>query len=105
MADLPILAFADLPAWEAWLAEHGDSSDGIWMKLGKARAPAPTVGKKEAIEGALSFGWIDGRIGRFDDHYFLTRFTRRAARSKWSVINRETAERLIAAGRMRPPGM
>jgi uncharacterized protein YdeI (YjbR/CyaY-like superfamily) len=35
---------------------------------------------------------------------FLQRYTPRRSRSKWSPINREKAERLIADGRMRPAG-
>jgi uncharacterized protein YdeI (YjbR/CyaY-like superfamily) len=35
----------------------------------------------------------------------LQRFTRRSAKSIWSKINRDRAEALIAAGRMRPSGM
>jgi len=33
------------------------------------------------------------------------RFTPRSSRSRWSRINRDKAEQLIAAGRMRPPGL
>ena len=35
----------------------------------------------------------------------LQRFTQRRPRSRWSKINRDTAERLIAEGRMRPAGL
>jgi uncharacterized protein YdeI (YjbR/CyaY-like superfamily) len=53
----------------------------------------------------LAHGWIDGQIGALDAHWFLTRFTPRTARSKWSKINRTTAERLIRERRMRPAGL
>ena len=35
----------------------------------------------------------------------MQRFTPRGARSKWSQINRDTAEALMKAGRMRPAGV
>jgi uncharacterized protein YdeI (YjbR/CyaY-like superfamily) len=106
MADeLPIIEFADLAEWERWLAANGGTCDGIWLKFAKVGAAKPTITKKEAIDGALCQGWIDGQIAKYDDHYFLTRFTPRRARSKWSMINRERAEQLIQEDRMRPAGL
>jgi uncharacterized protein YdeI (YjbR/CyaY-like superfamily) len=102
--ELPVLAFDDLAAWEAWLNEQASSSDGLWMKLGKAGAPRSTIGKAQAIEGALCHGWIDGQLAKFDEHYFLVRFTPRRRGSRWSAANRETAQRLIDAGRMSSAG-
>ena len=57
------------------------------------------------LESALCFGWIDGRREALDERYFLQRLTPRRRRSRWSRINRDTAERLIAEGRMRPAGL
>lgn len=102
--ELPVLAFDDLAAWEAWLKKEAASSDGLWMKLGKAGAPRSTIGKAQAIEGALCHGWIDGQLAKFDEHYFLVRFTPRRRGSRWSAANRETAQRLIDAGRMSSAG-
>jgi uncharacterized protein YdeI (YjbR/CyaY-like superfamily) len=62
------------------------------------------VSKADAIEAALAHGWIDGQLDRWDEHRWLVRFTPRGPRSKWSQINRATAERLIAEGRMQPAG-
>jgi uncharacterized protein YdeI (YjbR/CyaY-like superfamily) len=103
--DLPIQAFADLAAWERWLREHGRSCAGTWLKFSKAGAPMPTLVKRDAIEGALCHGWIDGQLKAFDEHYFLTRFTPRRPGSAWSRINRETAQRLLDEGRMSPIGL
>lgn len=74
------------------------------MKLAKAGATNPTVTKAQAIEGALCHGWIDGQLGKLDDEHFLVRFTPRRPRSRWSAVNRKTAERLIEAGRMAEAG-
>ncbi len=102
--ELPVLTFADLAQWEAWLTKHGASADGLWMKFGKTGAPRPTISKAQAIEGALCHGWIDGQLAKFDEHYFLVRFTPRRRGSRWSAANRETAQRLIKAGRMSSAG-
>ncbi len=103
--DLPIIEHPDRAAWERWLAANHASAAGAWLKLAKKGSPRATVTQAQAIDEAVCFGWIDGQIGRFDEHFFLQRFTPRRARSKWSRINRERAQRLIAEGRMQPAGL
>jgi uncharacterized protein YdeI (YjbR/CyaY-like superfamily) len=102
---LPIMDFADRAAWERWLAAHGETSAGIWLRLARKSAGVATVARDEAIEAALAHGWIDGQLDRFDADFWLVRFTPRGARSKWSERNRATAERLVAEGRMAPAGL
>jgi uncharacterized protein YdeI (YjbR/CyaY-like superfamily) len=101
----PVLFFATQGELEAWIDEHGEQSDGIWLKFAKKDSGIESVVYAEAVEIALSHGWIDGQAKRLDEHHYLQRFTPRRARSKWSKINREKAERLIAEGRMRPAGL
>jgi len=103
--DLPILEFEDQAAWERWLAANHDSSKGVRLKFAKNGSGGVTVTHAQALETALCYGWIDGQAGRFDDRYWLVRFTPRGPRSRWSQINRENAERLIAEGRMKPAGL
>jgi len=102
--DRPVLAFADLAAWEAWLADQPRDTTGLWLKLAKAGNTDSMLTKAQAIDGALCHGWIDGQIDKFDDAWFLTRFTPRTAKSKWSEKNRRRAEELVAAGRMSAAG-
>lgn len=106
MADeLPIVHFADAAAMEAWLEGDGGASQGVWLKIAKKGAEEPSVTYEEAVELALCFGWIDSQIRRFDDQHYVQRFTPRRPRGRWSKINREKAEALIEAGRMRPAGL
>jgi uncharacterized protein YdeI (YjbR/CyaY-like superfamily) len=65
---------------------------------------AETVNYAEALEVALVYGWIDGQKRGYSETFWLQRFTPRGLRSKWSQINRDKAEALIKAGRMRPAG-
>jgi uncharacterized protein YdeI (YjbR/CyaY-like superfamily) len=103
--DLPQLPFPSDADWEAWLESHHADSDGVWIKMAKKRSGIPSVAYPEVLDTALCFGWIDGRREALDDSYFLQRFTPRRARSRWSQINRDKAEALTAAGRMRPAGL
>ncbi|HXR60100.1 MAG TPA: YdeI/OmpD-associated family protein [Solirubrobacterales bacterium] len=103
--ELPIHLFADPEELEAWLEENHASSDGVWLKIAKKGAAEPSVTYAEALELALCFGWIDSQKRGFDDQHFLQRFTPRRPRGRWSRINREKAEALIALGKMRPAGL
>jgi uncharacterized protein YdeI (YjbR/CyaY-like superfamily) len=102
--ELPVHLFADSAALEAWLEENEDA-DGVWLKIAKKGAPEPSVTYGEALEVALCFGWIDSQKRGLDETHFLQRFTPRRPRGRWSKINREKAEALIGAGRMRPAGL
>jgi len=106
MADeLPILLFATPAELESWLERNHDSAAGVWLKIAKKGAAEPSVTYAEAVELGLCFGWIDSQKRGFDERHFLQRFTPRRPRGRWSRINREKAEGLIAAGRIRPAGM
>ena len=105
MDDDPIVPFESQATWEAWLAEHGSTSTGVWIKVAKKASGIASVTHAEAVESALCHGWIDGRRNRFDDTWFLQRFTPRRPRSNWSKVNRAAAEQLIENGRMQPAGL
>jgi uncharacterized protein YdeI (YjbR/CyaY-like superfamily) len=103
--DDPVLAFESPAAWEEWLAREHASASAIWVKIAKKATGIPTVTHAEALDVALCYGWIDGQRKPFDDRWFIQRFTPRRARSRWSKINRDKVERLIAEGRMQPAGL
>jgi uncharacterized protein YdeI (YjbR/CyaY-like superfamily) len=99
------VAFVDQAQFESWLEANHATTAGVWLQLAKKGSGQPSVSYEQAVEAALCFGWIDGQKAGGDDRYWLQRFTPRSSRSRWSRINREKAERLIAAGRIRPAGL
>jgi len=103
--ELPIHLFAGPRELELWLEENHGSCDGTWLKIAKKGAEEPSVTYAEALELALCFGWIDSQKRGLDEQHFLQRFTPRRPRGRWSRINREKAEALIEAERMRPAGL
>ena len=102
---LPILECADDERWRAWLQANHLASRGVWLKFAKKDAAATTVDHAHALATAICFGWIDGQVRRYDESFWLQRFTPRGPRSKWSQVNRAAAEELIAAGRMQSAGL
>ena len=102
---LPVLAFRNCESFEEWLDQQPADAAGAWLKLPKKLASMPGLTKAEAIDSALCYGWIDGQIDKYDDQYWLVRFTPRKSRSKWSQVNKRRATELLAEGRMQPSGI
>ncbi|MDN3261975.1 YdeI/OmpD-associated family protein [Streptomyces sp. CSDS2] len=102
--ELEILSFGSAEAFEAWLTENHASCPGIWLKLRKKGRGIVALDYAQALDVALCHGWIDGQKAKFDDEWWLQRFTPRRAHSKWSKVNRDKVAALIEQGRMRPAG-
>jgi uncharacterized protein YdeI (YjbR/CyaY-like superfamily) len=105
VAEGEIATFPDARALAAWLKQHHASSTGVWLKLAKKSAGTPSVSYAEAVELALTWGWIDGQKRALDGDWWLQKLTPRTKRSIWSKINCDKAEALIAAGKMKPSGL
>lgn len=103
--DDPVRAFVTAAEWARWLATHHASARGVWIRFFKKGSGVATVTYDEALDEALCWGWIDGRLEPFDDKSWLRRFTPRGPRSGWAGRNREHVDRLTREGRMKPPGL
>jgi uncharacterized protein YdeI (YjbR/CyaY-like superfamily) len=77
----------------------------LWLKFAKKGSGIESVTYDQAVEVALCYGWIDGQARRFDEDYYLQRFTSRRPRSKWSKVNRKRAIELIGRGEMKAAGL
>jgi uncharacterized protein YdeI (YjbR/CyaY-like superfamily) len=103
--ELPLLTFAAAAELEAWLDEHHQDSQGIWLSFAKKDTGVDSVTYQEAVELGLCFGWIDGQARRVDEVYYAVRYTPRRPRSVWSKRNVGLVAELSEAGRMRPAGL
>jgi len=90
--------------WQAWLAEHHDSQDDVWLRIAKKDSGKTSITIPEALDIALSYGWIDSHRKGYNESYYLQRYSPRRPRSPWSLINVNRAKELIADGRMQPSG-
>jgi uncharacterized protein YdeI (YjbR/CyaY-like superfamily) len=96
---------APTPAeWRAWLEANHKTEPEVWLLIYKKHTGIPSIDWKQAVVEALCFGWIDGLLRSIDDTRHAQRFTPRRPRSRWSRINRDTAERLMREGLMHPAG-
>ncbi|MPY93508.1 MAG: OmdA domain containing protein [Acidimicrobiia bacterium] len=100
-----IIPFRDAAAWESWLADNHELQAGVWLKMAKKSSGIPSVTDDEVVDIGLCFGWVSGQRRAFDESYYLQKYVPRRSRSLWSKVNVDKVEMLLAAGRMREPGM
>ena len=95
----------DRQEWHQWLSENHDSSTGVWLIYYKKNSDKTSVKYEEAVEEALSFGWIDSKVNTLDVERYMQVFTPRKPGSTWSKLNKERVGRLIRNGLMKPAGL
>ncbi|MFI0450039.1 YdeI family protein [Actinomadura sp. 6N118] len=100
-----MMHFENEAQWESWLAEHHADDGGVWLKIAKKGGRATSLTITQALDVALCYGWIDSQRKAHDEDFYLQRYSPRRKGSPWSRVNVEKVEALIAAGRMRPPGL
>ncbi len=104
--DLIELTVDDALAWRNWLADYHAESTGVWLVLAKKATMAPTsLTYDQALDEALSYGWIDGQLRKRTETTYCQRFTPRRAQSAWSKRNVAIVERLVLEGRMHAAGL
>lgn len=104
-SELPIIQFESAAQFEAWLSEQPRTTQGLWLKLAKKNSGMASISHAESIDSALCHGWIDSQSDKFDDDFWLLRYTPRKSQSKWSQRNCTKANELIEQGRMTPAGL
>ncbi len=82
-AESDFMQFSRREEFRDWLFKHCQSSSGIWLVFGKTGGPN-TIKPGEALEEALCFGWIDGKLKSIDTKTYQKYFSVRRARSKFS---------------------
>src|SRR5882672_10237126 len=97
--------FATPTAWRDWLEKHHAGQKELLVGFYKKDSGKPSITWPESVDGALSYGWIDGVRRRIDDISYSIRFTPRRPRSIWSTVNIKRVQDLTRDGLMRPAGI
>ena len=97
--------FPSAADFHAWLEEHHDNTNVLWVGFFKKESGKPSITYPESVDEALCFGWIDGLRQKIDDESYRVRFSPRKPESTWSTVNIKRVEELTALGRMLPPGL
>ena len=100
-----ILDFKDAIEWRKWLKLNHNIENKAILYIYKKNSTIPGIDYDNALEEALCFGWIDGKMNSIDKDKFVLRFSPRKAKSVWSKINKDKAELLISQGKMTEAGL
>ena len=95
----------DRKEWRKWLEKNHDTSQGVWLIYHKKCSNEPCVSYDEAVEEAISFGWIDSKVNKLDDERYMQVFTPRKPKSIWSKLNKQRVQKVIDQGLMTPAGL
>lgn len=91
--------------WRCWLKENHENSPGVWLVYHKKNSDQSSVNYEDAVQEALSFGWIDSKVNALDEKRYMQVFTPRKPGSTWSRINKERVNKLIKKGLMHRSGL
>ena len=94
-----IIEFASREEFRDWLSDNCLSKDGVWLLFRKS-GESKTIKANEALEEALCFGWIDGKMQSIDDKTYKKYFSMRRDKSKWSEKNKALTKILEEQGLM-----
>lgn len=105
MKDKEVLTFERAAGFGKWLSKNHARSMGVWIRFFKKASGKKGITYAEALDEALSYGWIDSLVNKYDADSYIQKFSPRKGKSVWSKRNREHIARLIKAKKMRPAGL
>lgn len=91
--------------WHDWLVSNHQKQKEVWLQISKAHVKDGGVKIDEAVEEAICYGWIDGKMFSLHEAKYILRFTPRRLDSLWSKKNKKRAEDLIEKERITEYGM
>jgi len=104
MSSVNCLEFGNRDRWREWLEKYHRTETEAWLVLYKKKYEDQGLTLNEAVEEALCFGWIDGKLKRLDEKRFMLRYSPRVPNSIWAMNNIRRVEKLIAEGKMTEAG-
>lgn len=87
-----------------WLAANHGRDSGVWLVHHKKASPH-YLPMGEIIDECLCWGWVDSLSRGKDDLRTMHWIAPRNPASNWSRVNKDKVTRLLAEGRMAPPGL
>ena len=98
------ILFKNGKEWRSWLEKNHKRINEVWLIHYKKSSSKKKLNHFDAVEEAICFGWIDSKLKKIDEERFILRYSPRKAKSVWSKINKETAEKMVSLGRMTDSG-
>jgi uncharacterized protein YdeI (YjbR/CyaY-like superfamily) len=98
------LFFKNRDEWRNWLEKNHKTANDVWLIHYKKSSCKKGLNHSNAVEEAICFGWIDGKLKKIDEQRYILRYSPRKSKSVWSRINKENAEKMISIGKMTESG-
>jgi uncharacterized protein YdeI (YjbR/CyaY-like superfamily) len=92
----------DRRQWRRWLEANFDKEKEIWLVYPYKHTGRPRISYNDAVEEALSFGWIDSTVKRLDPDSTAQRFSPRRPGAQFSQANKERLRWLLERGAVHP---
>jgi uncharacterized protein YdeI (YjbR/CyaY-like superfamily) len=90
--------------WRAWLEANHKQETEIWLVHYQKETGHQQIAYEDAVEEAICFGWIDGKVRNLDEARYARLFTPRKRKSTWSRVNIGRARKMIEEGKMTTAG-
>ena len=100
-----VLEFPTRKDFRTYLHANHLRKTEAWLSIAKKNSTLTRISYEDAVEEAVCFGWIDGKMHSVDDDTYILRFSPRRPNSRWSQSNKSRAEKLMANGSMTPAGL
>jgi uncharacterized protein YdeI (YjbR/CyaY-like superfamily) len=94
------LYISDRKVWHEWLGTNFSTEKEIWLIYPDKHTGEKRLQYNDAVEEALSFGWIDSTVKRNDEHSSAQRFSPRKPDSEYSQANKERLRWLVKEGKL-----
>lgn len=94
---------ASVPALWDWLEANYERTENVWLVTYKKAVAEKYVSVDDVLDALVAYGWIDGIRRKLDETRTMQIIGPRHTQA-WAKSYKDRAERLIADGRMRPPG-
>ena len=89
----------------AWLRKNHARLSGVWLVTNKKESGRPFLPYDDIVEELICFGWIDSLPRTLSATQSMLYIAPRKKSSAWSRLNKQRAEKMIAAKKMTPQGM
>lgn len=99
------LTFASVNELRTYLENNHQILDGFWLEIKKAKSSLLGIRLYEAVETALCFGWIDGRMYSLGENAIIIYLSKRRKNSVWSLVNKRRILALIDDGCVTEEGL
>lgn len=106
---IPTERFAQVPVdsaralWD-WLAAHHAREEPVWLVTWKKADPVRHIPREAVLDALTAWGWTDGLMRKLDEARVMQLISPRRT-GIWAETYQRRAARLIAEGRMQPPGL